>query len=184
MNLDKLIKDCIKQDRKSQEKLYQLYKNTLFTLCLKYCPNSMEAEDNLHDTFIEIFSTIKNYKGKGSFEGWMKRIAINKAITKYKKTYDLVPIKDNHVEEILLENDLNDYSLDYILSKVQELPNQYRLVFNLYELDDYSHKEIAQMLDISESTSKSNLHRAKIILKEKLTQVNPFNNNKSSNGKQ
>jgi len=144
----------------------------------------MEAEDNLHDTFIEIFSTIKNYKGKGSFEGWMKRIAINKAITKYKKTYDLVPIKDNQTEEILIENDSDDYSLDFILSKVQELPNQYRLVFNLYELDDYSHKEIAQMLDITESTSKSNLYRAKIILKEKLTHVKPSNYIKSSNGKQ
>jgi len=144
----------------------------------------MEAEDNLHDTFIEIFSTIKNYKGKGSFEGWMKRIAINKAITKYKKTYDLVPIKDNQTEEILIENDSDYYSLDFILSKVQELPNQYRLVFNLYELDDYSHKEIAQMLDITESTSKSNLYRAKIILKEKLTHVKPSNYIKSSNGKQ
>lgn len=176
MNLENLIKDCIRQNRKAQEKLYHLYKKTLFVLCLKYCTNDAEAEDILHDTFIEIFTSINKYNGSGSFEGWMKRIAINKAITKYKKTYDLIPIKDNHIEDKvdIIYNEI-DVSLDFILLKVQELPNQYRLVFSLYELDGYSHKEIAKMLDISESTSKSNLHRAKLILKDKLISKEPLN---------
>ena len=137
-------------------------------LCLKYCANATEAEDNLHNAFIEIFTNIKKFDNKGSFEGWIKRITINKAIDSYKKTYQLVPIKDDFEDEVFIqENDLN-CSLDEMLMLIQELPAQYRLVFNLYELDDYSHHEIAQMLSISEGTSKSNLHRAKQILKDKI----------------
>ncbi len=168
MSTENLIKDCIKQNRQAQKELYQLYKKTLFALCLKYCQNEVEAEDNLHDSFIEIFMNIKNYKGIGSFEGWMKRITINKAIESYKKSFSLLPIKDDYFQETTIEEHEMDFSIDYILSLIQELPNQYRLVFCLYELDDFSHQEIANMLSITESTSKSNLHRAKIILKEKI----------------
>lgn len=143
-------------------------------LSLKYCANETEAEDNLHNAFIEIFTNIKKFDNKGSFEGWMKRITINKAIDSYKKTYQLMPIKEDFVDEVLVDdNDLN-CTLDEMLQLIQELPNQYRLVFNLYELDDYSHQEIAKMLTISESTSKSNLHRAKVILKEKISTKNSF----------
>lgn len=151
-----------------------MYKKTLFVLSLKYCANETEAEDNLHNAFIEIFTNIKKFDNKGSFEGWMKRITINKAIDSYKKTYQLMPIKEDFVDEVLVDdNDLN-CTLDEMLQLIQELPNQYRLVFNLYELDDYSHQEIAKMLTISESTSKSNLHRAKVILKEKISTKNSF----------
>lgn len=138
-------------------------------LCLKYCQNEAEAEDNLHNAFIEIFTNIKQYKGNGSFEGWMKRITINKAIDSYKKSYQLISISDKTFPDTEIEeNELDDYSLDYILALVQNLPDQYRLVFCLYELDNYSHSEIAEMLNISVGTSKSNLHRAKMILKEQI----------------
>ncbi len=168
MNLDDLIKSCCRQNRKAQEELYQLYKNTLFVVSLKYCKNQTEAEDNLHNAFIEIFTNIKNFKGTGSFEGWMKRITINKAINSYKKSYQLSPINDDYQDYNIEEEEIEEYSADYILSLVQELPNQYRLVFCLYELDHYSHNEIAEILSISTGTSKSNLHRAKMILKEKI----------------
>lgn len=169
MNLEDLIKACQKQNSKAQEALYHLYKDTLFVLSLKYCQNETEAEDNLHNAFIEIFTNIKQFKGKGSFEGWMKRITINKAIDSYKKSYKLEPIKENDFHDTdIAENELDDFSLDQILSMIQNLPNQYRLVFNLYELDNYSHIEIAEMLNITVGTSKSNLHRAKMILKEQL----------------
>lgn len=174
MNLDNLIQDCVKQNRTAQKELYELYKKTLFVLCLKYCTNQEEAEDVLHDTFIEIFTSINKYKGTGNFEGWMKRIAINKAVTRYKKSYDLVNLKDNISIDYSLEENLIQLTLDEILHNIQQLPNQYRLVFNLYVLDDYSHKEIAKLLEITESTSKSNLHRAKLILKEKLTPNKPL----------
>ena len=182
MNLDQLIKGCIKQNRQAQEELYQTYKNTLFVVSLKYCQNYTEAEDNLHDTFIEIFTSIKNYKEKGSFEGWIKRITINKAITRYKKSYFLTPIKDDYQEEETVKDEEFNLPLDILLSFIQDLPNQYRLVFNLYELDDYSHQEIASLLGISENTSKSNLHRAKQLLKEKIKSKSTFYNQKK-NGK-
>jgi RNA polymerase sigma factor (sigma-70 family) len=180
---EKLIKDCIKQKPMAQKELYELYKKPLFVLCLKYCQNEAEAEDNLHDSFIEIFTNIKNYKGIGSFEGWMKRITINKAIDGYKKSYHLMPIKDDHNQETSIDEHEIDFSLDYILSLIQDLPHQYRLVFSLYELDEYSHKEIANMLSISENTSKSNLHRAKIILKEKISTKNSVDLKYVSHGK-
>lgn len=174
MNPEKLIKECRKNNLKAQSTLYQTYKNTLFSLCLKYCRNIEEAEDNLQDSFIEIFNNIKKYSGKGSFEGWMKRITINKAIDKYKKK-DFINVVLNN--DILEDNDTTineteaEIPLKIILKFVQNLPNRYRLVFNLYELDGYSHKEIAELLQISESTSKSNLHRAKLILKEKIKEI-------------
>lgn len=171
MELDQLIKSCIRKDRKAQEELYNTYKKKLFPVCLKYCSSYTEAEDHMHDVFITIFDTIKKFKGKGSFEGWIKRIAINKAIDKYKKnkTYSL----DDRTAEALSDDvTINEEDLppswSALMTLIQELPNQYRLIFNLYEIEDYAHKEIAALLNISVSTSKSNLHRAKGILKEKI----------------
>lgn len=175
MDQEKLIKSCINQDKQAQEALYHLYKKTLFVLCLKYCANEAEAEDILHDSFIEIYTNIKNYKGNGSFEGWIKRITINKAINKYKQSHLLVPLKDTYNEVTSIEEVEINLSLDIILSLIQNLPHQYRLVFNLYELDDYSHKDIAKMLSISEGTSKSNLHRAKLLLKENILKNTNYN---------
>jgi len=183
LNLDQIIKGCIKQNRKSQEELYNLYYKSLFVISLKYCQNDSEAEDNLHDAFIEIFINIKNFKATGSFEGWMKRILINKAISRYKNSFFLTAIKDDNIPEITISDAEMDYPIDYLLSLIQELPHQYRLIFNLYELDEYSHKEIAEMLSISESTSKSNLHRAKLILKEKITSTKSFHNYQANHGK-
>ena len=169
MNLDELIKKCKNNNISAQEELYNLYKDVLFILSLKYCKNVEEAEDNLQNSFLEIFTSIKKFNNSGSFEGWMKRITINKAIDSYKKSYQLVSISDKTFPDTEIEeNELENYSLDYILSLIQNLPNQYRLVFCLYELDNYSHNEIANMLSISDGTSKSNLHRAKMILKEKI----------------
>ncbi len=176
MDLTELIKNCIQQNRKAQEELYHVYKKTLFALCLKYCTNQTEAEDILHDSFIEIFTNIKNYKFKGSFEGWMKRITINKAISKFKSSIQFQST-DNLIYPIIndeIDIESTGISIDLLLQLIQELPSQYRLVFNLYELDDYSHKEIAEMLSISEGTSKSNLHKAKIILKNKILESQPI----------
>ena len=178
-----LIKACKKQDRQAQNHLYRIYKDRLFVLCLKYCRTQEEAEDILQETFISIFTQIKKYQGKGSFEGWMKRIAINKAIDSFKKNYGLVyPIK----EELIaanenIDSDLFEIPLEMLMNTIQELPDRYRLVFNLYELDGYTHKDIAVMLDISEGTSKSNLSRARKALKEKLLTINQ-NFKKSNHG--
>ncbi len=179
-NIEELIQRCKQNDREAQATLYELYKNQLFSLSLKYCRNFSDAEDNLQDSFISIFTKINNYKSSGSFEGWMKRITINKAIDKYRKTGQVdSELNENMSVATSLSKEeitsINHYSLDQILAMIQDLPDRYRLVFNLYELDGFSHKEIAKLLGISEGTSKSNYHRAKKILKEKIktTQLTP-----------
>mgnify|MGYP001628010599 FL=1 len=171
MKLKELIEACSKNDQKAQNLLYQNFKDILYLVSLKYCRNEADAEDNLHDAFLIIFKNIKKYKHKGSFEGWMKRIVINKAIDKYKKK----TLFTNEVKEHLLPDDTTveiaqstTISLHQLLTYIQQLPDQYRLVFNLYQLDGFSHKEIATMLSISESTSKSNFFRAKINLRAKI----------------
>ncbi|MGB3606833.1 RNA polymerase sigma factor [Psychroserpens sp.] len=170
MDLDKTIKACKRQKLEAQSQLYQHYKDDLYLLCLKYCRNKEEAQDNLQDAFLDIFKNIKRYNGSGSFEGWMKRITINKAIDSFKKQKHVsVELKNDILLDTTIDQTLlNDISLSDILQYIQELPTQYRLVFNLYELDDYSHKQIAKLLGISSNTSKSNLHRAKKLLQKKI----------------
>jgi RNA polymerase sigma-70 factor (ECF subfamily) len=142
----------------------------LFGISLKYSRNYQDAEDTLQDSFLIIFDKIKQYNNKGSFEGWLKRIIINTALQKYRKKNHLQLIKEVPDTEEVVEVDFEDTHLDigFLLKLVQELPDKYRLVFNLYVLDSYSHKEISKMLNISEGTSKSNLSRARKKLKEKL----------------
>lgn len=174
-NID-LIKGCQQGAIKAQEQLYKLYSNSLFALCLKYAPNYQEAQDVLHDSFMTIFDKINQYKYNGSFEGWIKRITINTALQRYKnKGLFSLTITDDWAEEEV-EFDTNAVDLKFLLTSIQELPNQYRLVFNLYVLDGYSHKEIAEMLDIAVGTSKSNLNRAKKILRNKIAGHNSSDN--------
>ena len=169
MTLEELILNCKKQDLKAQEELYKKFSGILFAVCLKYSPNYHEAEDNLQDAFLIIFERIEQFKGKGSFEGWMKRIAINTVLQKYrtKKIFHLSNEEQIEEEEVV-EVENNQVPLDFLLKIVQELPNRYRLVFTMYVLDDYSHKEISDFVGISVGTSKSNLARARGILKVKI----------------
>ncbi len=138
-------------------------------MCLKYSKNYEDAQDTLQDSFITIFKKIKQYDHKGSFEGWMKRITINTALQKYRQKSPLQLVKEEAIEEVEdVYYDESEVSVDFLLACIQELPDRYRLVFNLYVLDKFSHKEIAQMLEISEGTSKSNLSRARLLLKQKI----------------
>jgi RNA polymerase sigma-70 factor (ECF subfamily) len=143
-------------------------------MCLKYSRNKTEAEDNLHDSFITIFDKIDQYGFKGSFEGWAKRITVNTVLQKYRKDQHLNVVSENTEDEIEVDTDGTDISLSTLLGYIQELPHKYRLTFNLYVLDGYSHKEISEMLGTSTGTSKSNLARAKAILREKIekTKIN------------
>lgn len=167
MSLPTLIQGCLEKNTKAQEQLYQLYAGKLFSVCLKYSRNYAEAEDNLQDGFLIIFDKIGQYKFTGSFDGWAKRIMINNVLQQYRKTPFLELVNDV-VDDASIEIDDENVSLDFLLKIIQELPDRYRLVFNLYVMDDYSHKEIAEMLGITIGTSKSNLARAKMSLKEKI----------------
>jgi len=142
----------------------------LFGVCLKYARNYEEAQDHLQDGFLIIFDKIRQFNFKGSFEGWARRIMINNVLQQYRGVR-FMEVADEKLadtaEEDFGEID-QDVPMDFLLQIVQELPDRYRLVFNLYAIDGYAHKDIAEMLGISTGTSKSNLSRARTILKEKV----------------
>ncbi len=168
MALEQLINDCKNNDLKAQEQLYKLFSAKFFGVCLKYSGSYEEAQDNLQDGFLIIFNKIGQFNFKGSFEGWGKRIMINNALQKYRGMRFLEIVNENIPEEETVEVDDENISMEFLTAIIQELPERYRLVFSLYVLDGYSHKEISEMLDITTGTTKSNLARARIILKEKI----------------
>ena len=168
MSLKKLIKQCADNDRKAQEEIYQLFSGKLFSICLKYSKNKQEAQDNFQDGFVTIFEKIGQFKFNGSFEGWMKRVMINTVLLKYRNKTVLNIVTEDIPDEVIVDIDDDEISLDFLLNLIQELPDRYRMVFNLYVLDGCSHKEISEMMQIAEGTSKSNLARARAILKQKI----------------
>ena len=180
MSLEQLIARCKKNDTRAQSQIYKLYANKLFSICLKYSRNYAEAEDNLQDAYITIFTKIGQFKGRGSFEGWLKRITVNTALQRYRTAGVFDIVNEDQIADVNVEVDDEHININYLLSIIQELPDRYRLVFNLYAMDDYSHKEIATMLDISTGTSKSNLARARMILKGKIEHYKTNPNSQSS----
>ena len=176
MGLKKLIEKCANNDRKAQAEVYQLFSGKLFALCLKYSKNYVEAQDNLQDGFITIFNKIGQYNSKGSFEGWMKRIVINTCLDVLKK-------KKIHFEEIneqtlsLEQQNDESWSVDNNITKqlieqaIEKLPPNYKSVVQLFLLEGYDHQEIAQVLDITQSASRTKLHRGKIQLQQHLKQL-------------
>ena len=183
MDLKELINDCKNNNRKAQEQLYRLYSGKLFAVCLKYSRNYAEAQDNLQDGFLIIFQKIGQYAFKGSFDGWLKRVMINSVLQQYRQQTFLSLVNEDIAEDYEIELDDDDISLDYLLKIIQELPDRYRLVFNLYVIDGYSHAEIAEMLNINIGTSKSNLARGRMILKEKIEQLKNEETNKFPSAK-
>lgn len=169
-----LIEGCKNQDRRSQQYIYEKYARTMYGICLRYSTDADAAQDLLHDGFIKVFAHITSYEGKGSFEGWMKRVFVNMALEvirkdKMKKQYteDIENISDIEIADGF-EEEADRISETELLSMIQELPPGYRSVFNLYAIEDYSHKEISQMLGIAEGTSRSQYIRARLLLQEKI----------------
>ena len=173
--MEEIVKRLQKGDRKAQKQIYDKYSGLFYAICLRYASNTDEAWDLLQEGFIRIFFNIKSFKGKGSFEGWMKRIVINNAINHYykdKKYRYHEDIDENY--EIKSEDRLfddADFTYEELLEIIRQLPSGYRTIFNLYAIEGYKHKEIAKILGISESTSKSQYHRAKKILQKILKDI-------------
>jgi len=142
----------------------------MYGVCLRYSKDSAEAEDNLQDGFIRVFLKIDQFRFKGSFEGWMRRIMVNTALEKFRKNNHLFAVEDMVVYENVqvAEETISSISADDLLKIIQELPPRYRMVFNLYAIEGYSHQEIAKLMNINEGTSKSNLSRARTILQKKV----------------
>lgn len=169
--IDKLIKG----DRISQRTLYEICSAKMYGVCLRYVGNHDIAKDILHDGFIKVLTSIKSYRSEGSFEGWIRKIVVNTALEYLRQSKNQLEVDIDFASSKIIDGLNNDHDLNFFLGIVAELPPQYRTVFNLYAIDDYSHNEIAEMLNISESTSKSNYSRAKAILREKLEKVAEFN---------
>lgn len=168
-----IIAGCKEGKRECQQILYERYASCVYGVCLRYSKDDDEAQDLLHDGFIRIFSTIESYQGKGSFEGWMKRIFINMALEKIRKdkkqiqsSEDIENIKE--VVEDTTDDSFGGIKEQDLMLMIQELPKGYRTVFNLYAIEDYQHKEIAEMLNISEGTSRSQYIRARQLLQKKV----------------
>ena len=168
-DLNEILEGCIRGQRKAQERIYQMFSAGMFGVCLRYCRNYNDAKDVLQDGFVKIFENIKKFENRGSFEGWIRKIIVNTALEKFRKTNPVILVEklpDMPEEEEYEPNP--DFNADVILSLVQELPSQYRLVFNLYVFEEMTHREISNLLSISEGTSKSDLSRARSILRQKL----------------
>ena len=163
-----LIKGCIEDDRRMQEELYRRFSPRMYGVCLRYAGNAEEAQDILQDGFVKVFKKLSSFRGEGSFEGWIRRIFVNTAIEHFRRKRYLQPVTEK--EEATLEGNylsvLDNLAEKDILDLVRQLSPGYRTVFNMYVVEGYTHKEIGEIMGISEGTSKSQLSRAKVILQE------------------
>lgn len=182
-DLKKIIDKCTSGDARAQTELYRLFAPKMFGVCLRYAKDSTEAEDNLQEGFVKVFTHIKRFKHEGSFEGWIRRIMVNVSLEKYRKQHIMYPVEDVGVYE---KHNYSDSILDKITAEelielIQQLTPRYRMVFNLYVMEGLNHKEISEEMSISTGTSKSNLARAREILKGKVRELYGDTKTKTNN---
>ena len=167
-------KECLSNNGKAQSELYQYFAPKMYAVCLRFAENAESAQDILQNGFIKVFSKGQNFEGKGSLEGWIRKVMLNSAIEYYRKNKVVFQTTDSISEdhhELPADFDMHGLGYKDLLNMIKELPIGYRTVFNLYAIEGYNHKEIAEMLDMSEGTSKSQLSRARQWLKEKLKKM-------------
>ncbi len=169
-NIENIIEGCRRKNPKAQRVLYEQMSARMYGVCLRYAGSVEDAQDVLHEGFIKVFEKIDQFQGKGAFEGWVRRIMVNTALEKYRSHFKIINIQDNilEAEEQGYEELAENLTANELLTFIQELSPKYRAVFDLYAIEGYTHKEISEMLNISEGTSKSNLSRARAILQEKV----------------
>lgn len=176
MNELQIIAGCKEQKREAQKMLYEKFSRTMYSICLRYCSDTDSAQDLLQDGFMKVFSNINSFENKGSFEGWLKRVFINLALENLRKKKNLIQSSEDIqnlpdvVDDSTEDDQMYRISEAELLKMIQELPRGYSAVFNLYAIEDYSHKEIAEMLGISEGTSRSQYVRARQLLQSKVNQ--------------
>jgi RNA polymerase sigma factor (sigma-70 family) len=179
---EELIKGCLRRERAAQQQLYDMYSSRMYAICYRYVRHAMEAEDILVTAFTKIFDRIDQFKAEGSFEGWIRRIIVNEALTYLRRSRTMYLETD--LEQADREPDYDKLSdhleAEDLLKMIKELPAGYRLVFNMYAIDGYSHKEIADQLGISENTSKSQLSRARVYLQKILAENDYLSDQKIS----
>ena len=171
--IDELVKRCKAGERKSQELLYKQFASKMMGVCLRYATDRMEAEDMLQNGFIRVFQKLGDFRGEGSFEGWVRRIMVHSSIEYYRKHHKMMQVVE---ESEMEEQGVNPVAVANLGAKelmllIQKLSPGYRIVFNLYAIEGYSHKEIAAIVGITEGASKSQLSRARSILREQITKT-------------
>jgi RNA polymerase sigma factor (sigma-70 family) len=175
MSDKQIIEGCARHERKSQQELYDKYSRFLFGVCLRYSTDKAEAEDILQDSFLKIFFNIKDFSGTGSFIGWLRKVAVNTAITHYHKNlkyrYHIDIEEYMSVETGVMSFEEDFFTSDELFRVLNDLPAGYRMVFNLYAVEGYKHKEIAEILGIDTNTSKSQYSRAKAAIRDKLEKL-------------
>lgn len=165
-----IIRGCLLNNAAMQKMLYDKYSAKMYGIAVRYAHDAEDAKDILQDGFVKVFQNLSKFKGTGVFEGWMRRIFVNTAIEHYRRKNTTYEIQESH-EKQTSDRDVSavdKLAAAEILNMVKSLPNGYRTVFNLFAIEGYSHKEIAEMLNISEGTSKSQYARAKALLQEKI----------------
>lgn len=163
-----LIKGCIECDPQMQRILYERFSSMMYGVCLRYSDNTEDANDVLQEGFIKVYKNLAKFRSEGSFEGWVRRIFINTSIEHYRKKvklYNVTEVQENKVEDADL-GALDSLATKDIMNIINELSPGYKQVFNMHVIEGYSHKEIADMMGITEGTSKSQLARAKGVLKK------------------
>ncbi len=175
--IDSLLEGCKRGERKAQEMLYSTLSSRMMGVCMRYAKDRQEAEDVLQMGFIKVFQKLSDFRSDGSFEGWIRRIMVNTAIETYRKNLRTLNVVD--IEEVYDQPqttfDMSGLETKDLLNLIQELSNGYRVVFNMYVIEGYSHKEIGAALGITEGASKSQLSRARAILKEKIIKMEGSN---------
>ena len=168
-----LVRKCLKGDSSAQRSLYEQYKVPMFRLCLRYARDWPEAEDILQDGFVKVFNDLKNYRFEGALGGWIRRVILNAALMHVRRQKRLFPVEslENAAELDTGGDVLADLNARALTKLLQQLPAGYRAVFNLYAVEGYSHKEIAEMLGIDEGTSKSQLFKARKTLKTMIESI-------------
>jgi len=169
-----LIKECSRGNAKAQRALFDKFAPKMLAVCMRYLKNMDEAEDALQDGFVKVFQKIPEFKMEGSLEGWIRRIMVNNsldAIRRNKKQLLEDDVDTVQHKVSFTDFQFDDMDLQYLMKIIQSLPDGYRVVFNMFAIEGYSHKEIAETLGVSENTSKSQYSRARALLREKLEQV-------------
>jgi RNA polymerase sigma-70 factor (ECF subfamily) len=170
---EELIEGCRRQNRQAQKRLYEQYSSKFYALCCRYVKDKMEAEDVLITAFTKILDKIDQYTGEGNFEGWMRRVMVNEALSYLRRNKNMY--LETTIEAANYEPDYNklenQLEADDLIKLIDTLPSGYKIVFNMYAIDGYSHKEIAEQLGITESTSKSQLSRARTALQKSLIET-------------
>jgi len=172
---EQIIAGCIKGERKFQEALYHTFSSKMFSVCLRYANEYAGAEDLLQDGFVKVFKNIEKFRSEGSFEGWIRRIFVNNSIEYFRKKANMYVVQETEAltYEYYDDNAVQKLMKDDLIKIIQSLSVGYRTIFNLYVIEGYSHKEIGEMLNITEGTSKSQLARARYLLQKKVAEAMP-----------